>query len=383
MPSSSPSNWGILRAESLPGPSTCLRCCTDARRCLFRDRDRSAGDGRFHRERPGSSTAPPPACRHRRTCWSSATGSGPSPPRRSRRRPGTTVTTIHGGGRTLMPGLIDNHVHITMSASTQDELLDPRRRLTSLQATRHGGGEADAAARLHRRARPGRPRCFGIKPAIDKGKLPGPRIYPSGAMISQTSGHGDSRLPSERSRRFVGEVSRGELLGVNFIADGRDEVLTATRENLRAGAEPDQGDGRRRRGLGLRPARRDAVHARRDEGRRRGRRRLEHLRHRARLHREGRAPRGRGRRQVHRARAAARRGRRCKLLAEKGIWLSLQALDEAPPTAPASRREEEAPGRRGHRQRLQVGEEVRASSSPGAPTCCSIPRRTRTRTPTS
>jgi len=55
-------------------------------------------------------------------------------------------------------------------------------------------------------------------------------------MVSQTSGHGDSRHPHERSRRFFGEVSRGEQLGANFIADGRDEVLTATRENLRAGA---------------------------------------------------------------------------------------------------------------------------------------------------
>ena len=36
--------------------------------------------------------------------------------------------------------------------------------------------------------------------------------------------------------RFFGDISKGELLGANLIADGRDEVLTATRENLRAGA---------------------------------------------------------------------------------------------------------------------------------------------------
>ena len=35
-------------------------------------------------------------------------------------------------------------------------------------------------------------------------------------MISQTSGHGDSRLPQERSRRFFGEVSKGEQLGANY-----------------------------------------------------------------------------------------------------------------------------------------------------------------------
>jgi imidazolonepropionase-like amidohydrolase len=77
---------------------------------------------------------------------------------------------------------------------------------------------------------------FDLKKSIDGGKSSGPRIYPSGAMVSQTSGHGDSRTPDEKSRRFFGKPSRGELLGVNFIADGRDEVLTATRENLRYGA---------------------------------------------------------------------------------------------------------------------------------------------------
>jgi imidazolonepropionase-like amidohydrolase len=52
---------------------------------------------------------------------------------------------------------------------------------------------------------------FDLKRSIDNGKAIGPRIYPSGAMISQTSGHGDSRLPNERSRRFFGKVSKGEI----------------------------------------------------------------------------------------------------------------------------------------------------------------------------
>lgn len=77
---------------------------------------------------------------------------------------------------------------------------------------------------------------WGLKAGIDNGRYTGPRIWPSGATISQTAGHGDMRLPHERSRRFFGEVSRAEQLGATFIADGRDEVLTATRENLRFGA---------------------------------------------------------------------------------------------------------------------------------------------------
>jgi imidazolonepropionase-like amidohydrolase len=77
---------------------------------------------------------------------------------------------------------------------------------------------------------------WGLKQGIDAGKYKGPRIWPSGGAISQTSGHGDMRLPHEPSRRFTGKVSRFEQLGAGFIADGRDEVLTATRENLRFGA---------------------------------------------------------------------------------------------------------------------------------------------------
>jgi imidazolonepropionase-like amidohydrolase len=77
---------------------------------------------------------------------------------------------------------------------------------------------------------------FDLKKAIDEGKAKGPRIWPSGAMISQTSGHGDLRTPQERSRRFFGPISRAENFGATFIADGRDEVLTAVRENLRFGA---------------------------------------------------------------------------------------------------------------------------------------------------
>lgn len=148
---------------------------------------------------------------------------------------GTAVTRIAGGGRTLMPGLIDNHVHIVMTASTQADLLDAKNSFATLES--RGAEEAkQMLLRGFTAVRDLGGPSFGIKRAIDAGSAIGPRIYPSGAMISQTSGHGDTRLPNERSRRFFGTVSRGEQLGFNFIADGRDEVLTATRENLRFGA---------------------------------------------------------------------------------------------------------------------------------------------------
>lgn len=148
---------------------------------------------------------------------------------------GLTVTRVPGGERTLMPGLIDNHVHIVMAASTLPELLDPKTSYATIEAR-----AAEEARQMLLRGFTtvrdlGGP-TFAIKQAIDSGKAVGPRIYPSGAMVSQTSGHGDFRHPGEKSRRFFGKPSRAEEMGASFIADGRDEVLAATRENLRYGA---------------------------------------------------------------------------------------------------------------------------------------------------
>ncbi len=148
---------------------------------------------------------------------------------------GTSLTKIQGGDRVLMPGLIDNHVHIVMTASTLPDLLNPKTSAETLQLK-----AAEEAKQMLLRGFTtvrdlGGP-VFELKKSIDEGKAIGPRIYPSGAMISQTSGHGDFRQLSERSRRFGGSLSRAELLEASMIADGRDEVLTATRENLRHGA---------------------------------------------------------------------------------------------------------------------------------------------------
>src|SRR5215475_2650503 len=60
---------------------------------------------------------------------------------------------------------------------------------------------------------------FGLKRAIDEGAIKGPRIYPSGAMISQTSGHGDFRFPFELPRAPGGPLSESEVQGTAAIAD--------------------------------------------------------------------------------------------------------------------------------------------------------------------
>ena len=142
---------------------------------------------------------------------------------------------IEGRGRTLMPGLIDVHVHMTFSAMDMATLASPA--LTPESAER---AAAEGAERMLLRGftsvRDAGGPVFSLKAGIDRGKYRGPRIWPSGAHVSQTAGHGDLRMPDEPSRRFTGQVSRAERLGATAIADGRDEVLTAVRENLRFGA---------------------------------------------------------------------------------------------------------------------------------------------------
>jgi imidazolonepropionase-like amidohydrolase len=142
---------------------------------------------------------------------------------------------IEGKGRTLMPGLIDVHVHFTFGALALTDLYSPNTTADQI-GTAAAKSASDMLLRGFTAVRDMGGPIFPLKRAIDSGKVTGPRIWPSGAVISQTSGHGDFRTPDERSRRFFGKPARAEDEGATFIADGRDEVLTATRENLRMGA---------------------------------------------------------------------------------------------------------------------------------------------------
>lgn len=143
--------------------------------------------------------------------------------------------TIEGKGKTLMPGLIDVHAHMVLEAFTVDELLSPDFS-EDLKLKKVGELTDNILHTGFTSVRDMGGPVFPIKEAIDTGKIEGPRIWPSGAFVSQTAGHGDFRTPDEKSRRFFGEASKAEKRGITFIADGRAEVLTAVRENLRFGA---------------------------------------------------------------------------------------------------------------------------------------------------
>ncbi|WP_426789974.1 amidohydrolase family protein [Sphingobacterium sp. WOUb80] len=148
---------------------------------------------------------------------------------------GNDLIKIDGKGKTLIPGLIDAHVHLVFGALTMPQMMKNDLSEEFLINT-VGQSAQQMLMRGFTSVRDVGGPIFPLKAAIDKGKLMGPRIWPSGATISQTAGHGDFRTPEEKSRRFFRIVSRAERYGATFIADGRDEVLTAVRENLRFGA---------------------------------------------------------------------------------------------------------------------------------------------------
>jgi imidazolonepropionase-like amidohydrolase len=146
------------------------------------------------------------------------------------------ATVIDGGGRTLMPGLIDSHVHLTHTfaeggvkgweAMTWEEI----------------GGYAIASAKEHlmngfTTVRDMGGMGTGFKRAIDKGYVEGPRIYSAGAYITQTGGHADLRLRSQPNPLVSGiQYSNLERLNLIRIADGVPAMLTAVRENFAEGA---------------------------------------------------------------------------------------------------------------------------------------------------
>jgi len=140
---------------------------------------------------------------------------------------------IDCGGRAVIPGLIDTHAHVTLAGVTELAALAGDIAFVHLVSGQVAGAMLMQGFTTIRDV--GGP-AFGLKMAIDRGILPGPRIFPSGAALSQTSGHGDFRLLQELPRMPSTPASRSESEGVFAIADGVPEVLRRTREQLMKGA---------------------------------------------------------------------------------------------------------------------------------------------------
>jgi imidazolonepropionase-like amidohydrolase len=145
------------------------------------------------------------------------------------------ATIIDGQGRTLMPGLIDMHSHLAISATslvnfenTFWEEMGARTALVANDTLMDGFTTVRDAGGMHGK---------GVKRMIDSGELPGPRIFASGGFIGPTSSHADFRLLTMRNPNLEGVLDSNLLrLEIGYITDGVNDVLAASRRNFQMGA---------------------------------------------------------------------------------------------------------------------------------------------------
>ena len=133
------------------------------------------------------------------------------------------------GDRTLMPGLIDCHNHIS-----REILAGPPSMLPSLSAARTSSVLHDMLMRGFTTLRDAAGADLGHKEAVEKGYFLGPRLFVAGKSISQTGGHGDHRVRADQSEPCAC-VHLGP--GIGRVADGISEVRKAVRDEIRLGAD--------------------------------------------------------------------------------------------------------------------------------------------------
>jgi imidazolonepropionase-like amidohydrolase len=138
--------------------------------------------------------------------------------------------TIDLKGRTLMPGLIDAHVHVLAVDAALARLADRPVTLLAFQAAKILEGMLQRGFTTIRDAGGA---DGGLAEAVEEGLVRGPRIFPSGSALSQTGGHGDTR-PRTQPAETCACCAGGAAL--SRIADGVAECRRAARDELRKGA---------------------------------------------------------------------------------------------------------------------------------------------------
>lgn len=143
------------------------------------------------------------------------------------------VVTLDADGRTLMPGLIDAHYHSMFNFWPISKVLNSDFGLLCIVASQMA---RETLLRGFTTVRDAGGNCFPVVRATDEGLIDGPRVYPCGGFITQTSGHGDFRGPLEVPTNDGAPLDYLQRVGHTLIADGVPEVIKRTREVLRMGA---------------------------------------------------------------------------------------------------------------------------------------------------
>ena len=147
---------------------------------------------------------------------------------------GDGAVFLNGGGRTLMPGMIEGHGHLQLNGASLADIENNR-------------GLDELAVRSVAKARMALMSGFttwrdaggmgtGLKKSIDAGIVEGPRIYPSGAFLGPTGSHADFRNYTTPNETVYGANSSGSRNGLTFTADSVDMIKTGARQNFMQGA---------------------------------------------------------------------------------------------------------------------------------------------------
>jgi imidazolonepropionase-like amidohydrolase len=144
------------------------------------------------------------------------------------------VTVIDGGGRTLMPGLIEGHGHLQMNGTS---IADIESNSTWEQLAVRSSHMAEIALKYGFTSwRDAGGMAAGLRKSIDTGHAAGPGIYPSGAFIGPSGSHADFRSLTMPNETINGTQSNGGRLGISITADGVDAIKAAGRQNFMQGA---------------------------------------------------------------------------------------------------------------------------------------------------
>jgi len=136
------------------------------------------------------------------------------------------------GRRTLMPGLIDCHVHVFLTEVNIRNLEHVPLTLLTAKSAELMRGMID---RGFTTVRDTGGADWGIKTAVESGLIPGPRLFISGKAIGPTGGHSDSRRRTDYQAAPCGCCNA--MVYVMAVADGADEVRKCVREQMRQGAD--------------------------------------------------------------------------------------------------------------------------------------------------